>query len=66
MVGAWLLDALWFPLMFLGTPTLRAIGAVGFCASLVAWWVTLGIYRSGKATGKYVDLPSRCWKDQVW
>jgi hypothetical protein len=49
MIGAWVLDLLWLPLMYYGSPTLRTVGFIGFGASLVVWLIALSIYNRGKA-----------------
>jgi len=49
MIGAWVLDVLWIPLIYYGGPVLQTIGFVGFGGSLVVWWIALSIYRRGNA-----------------
>jgi hypothetical protein len=52
MIGTWVLDLLWLPLMYVGNPTLRTVGFVGFGTSLIVWWIALSIYNRGKARGR--------------
>ena len=49
MIGAWILDVLWLPLMYYGRPALRTIGLIGFGVSLVVWWIALSVYRRRNA-----------------
>ena len=49
-----------------GSTPIREIGFVGFALSLIFWWTMLSIYNKGKATGRYLNLAPRPWKDQIW
>jgi hypothetical protein len=52
LIGAWVLDLLWLPLIYYGGPTLRTVGFVGFGISLVVWWIALSIYRRRDAQSR--------------
>ncbi len=66
MVAAWLTDLIWFPAMAFGEGWVRAIGVIGFCASLFVWWAMMSIYSKGKIAGRYVNLQAKPWDQQVW
>lgn len=63
---AWISDVIWIPIIGFGSTPMREIGFMGFAISLVVWWAMLSIYNKGKATGRYLNLTPRPWKDQVW
>ena len=69
MIGAWVSDVLWLPMMYYGGSMVRTAGFIGFGISLVVWWISLSIFNRGKARERESEARSsqiaRYWAN-IW